>query len=89
MNGIEDSVFFDSQCLIEPVHVNLLHIYAYLNRSELLKEAMEGTQEHTSIGFFSSRDGISPLSISLKMNFSECTHSIISCLRKRIKMIIH
>ncbi|OMJ73891.1 hypothetical protein SteCoe_27307 [Stentor coeruleus] len=85
IKGNEDSVYFDSQWLIEPVHINLLHIYAYLNRSDLLKEAMEGSQDQTPIAFFNTSDNFSPLSVSLKMNFSECTHSIISCLRKRIK----
>lgn len=85
INGNEDSVYFDSKWLIEPVHINLLHIYAYLNRSDLLKEAMEDTRDQIPIAFFNASDKFSPLSVSLKMNFSECTHSILSCLRKRLK----
>ena len=72
--------------LVEPAHVNLLHVYSYLNMHQLLKSSISGFSE-IQLPLFHSRDGFSPLSIAIQMNYIECIHSIIRPLVKKVKKI--
>lgn len=68
---------FVNHCAIEPYHINVLHLYAYFNKIELLKKSIEdGT------GFFVSRSGYSPLDICLEMNNEDCLDFFYRYIKK-------
>ncbi|OMJ74992.1 hypothetical protein SteCoe_25949 [Stentor coeruleus] len=52
--------------IIEPFHVNMMHLYAYLDKPKFLKQCFE-----ENVGFFPSASGFSPLDICLEMAFEE------------------
>ncbi|OMJ73893.1 hypothetical protein SteCoe_27309 [Stentor coeruleus] len=85
INGKCLKPFLDSQWLIEPLHVNLLHIYAYFNLYDILDDAIIGEVDDNRIAFVNSKEGFSPLSVSLKMGFDESTEAIVGSLRKLAK----
>lgn len=88
MNSIldksQDSVPAITGWLIEPAHVNLLHIFSYMNLYDIINESLLN-EYSPSIPLIKSRDGFSPLTIAAKMNFIECINSIIKSLIKRLK----
>ena len=54
---------FANDWILEPFHINIMHLYAYCNRHDLLEKCVkDGT------GFFVSKSGYSPLDICLEMN---------------------
>lgn len=61
--------------LIEPLHINLLHIYAQRNLGELLRQGIE-----SGIPYISSHDGWTPLSVSIRANFNDCVKNIVKGL---------
>ncbi|OMJ73892.1 hypothetical protein SteCoe_27308 [Stentor coeruleus] len=77
--------FFKSQWLIEPLHVNLLHIYAYFNLYDILEDAIIGDGLQKRIAFINSKEGFSALSVSINMNFYESTETIVDSLKKLAK----
>ena len=80
----QDVLQVSSGWLIEPAHVNLLHVYAYLNMYNLLNDSVSG-KAGIFIPLIISRHGFSPLTIASKMNFIECIHSIVKSLIKKVK----
>ena len=70
--------------LIEPVHINLLHLYSYFNCSDRIKDAIKGN-ENNRIAVISSKYNHTPVTISLEMKFDETLHSIIVSIRKLVK----
>ncbi|OMJ91046.1 hypothetical protein SteCoe_6515 [Stentor coeruleus] len=85
INGKCDRPFLSSHWIIEPLHINLLHIYAYFNLYDVLKDAIIGEENGNRIAFFESSEQFSPLSLSLEMGFVESTDAIIEGLRKVVK----
>ncbi|OMJ88981.1 hypothetical protein SteCoe_8995 [Stentor coeruleus] len=85
INGKSEKPFFRSHWLIEPFHVNLLHIYAYFNLYDTLKDSIIGEENGNRIAFINSRDEFSALSIALKMGLDESTDAIVDGLRKLVK----
>lgn len=65
--------------LIEPVHINIIHLYAYLGQSNLLYRSL--TNVVSKRPFIESEDGWTPLSVAVFSNYSECVHTIIKSLR--------
>lgn len=80
-------MFNGSQWLIEPQHINLIHLYAFFNMCDVIKDAIRGKEGCPAIAFFDSIHQFTPLSIAIQLNFSECIHSIITSLRKAIKSV--
>lgn len=77
----DNQEFRPSDWIIEPGHINELHIYAYLNDSKKLFKALK-----KGVGLFASADGITPLDICLKMKHDESFYSIYLYLKEtRIK----
>lgn len=68
-----------SPFLIEPLHINILHIYAQRNMAELLRQGIEA-----GIPYLPSFDGWTPLSISLKANYTECVKMNVKGLTNRL-----
>jgi WD40 repeat protein len=61
--------------LIEPLHINVLHIYAQRNNGDLLRQGIE-----SGIPYISSYDGWTPLSVSIRANFNDCIKSVFKGL---------
>ena len=71
---------FPNTWIIEPFHINMMHIYAYYNKIEYLEQCMsEGT------GFILSRSKFSPLDICLELNMSQGIDFYISQIKKLSK----
>jgi WD40 repeat protein len=49
--------------VIEPFHMNIMHIFAYFNKIDMMAKAVE-----ENVGFIISRSGISPLDVCFEMN---------------------
>ncbi|OMJ85909.1 hypothetical protein SteCoe_12684 [Stentor coeruleus] len=64
--------------VIEPFHMNALHLYAYFNLHRHLSRSLKGDG-----AFFPSRNGYTPLSISIDKKFGECIDSIFESIRMR------
>lgn len=79
-----ESPHLDSLFLIEPIHINLLQIYAYFNMSDQLRDGIIGN-EYNRIPVINSKENYSPLSVSIFMNFSDCIDSIIKSIRGLVK----
>ena len=62
--------------------MNLLHLYAHFNRSDIIYDAIKGVEGSESLAFFQSRGFFTPLSIAIQMNLPECINSIVSAIRK-------
>lgn len=77
--------FFESLWLIEPMHINLLHVYAYMNNGELLRKSIIGS-ENKQIPFICSQELVSPLTVAIKLDYADCINSIIYSLIKKIKL---
>lgn len=64
--------------LIEPFHINALHLYAYFDMPKHLeKSILEGGS------FFNSREGYSPMTVSLEKKSYDCIDSIYEALKAR------
>lgn len=85
INGKCIKPFLNSQWLIEPLHVNLLHIYAYFNLYDMLEDGIIGEANGNRIAFINSKENFSALSISLIMKFDESTEIIVESLRELVK----
>jgi WD40 repeat protein len=66
--------------IIEPFHLNITHIYAYLDLNKLIPELFS-----QKVGYFSSFHGYSPLEISLKMDFEKTTSAFFAEFKKQVK----
>ena len=64
--------------LIEPYHINPLHLYAYFNLHKHLSKSIK-------LGgcFFPSKAGYTPLTISIEKKFGECIDSIFENIKIR------
>ena len=62
--------------LIEPYHINVLHLYAYFNLHKSLRKAIRD-----GASFFPSKSGHTPLSISIDKKLSECVDIIFEGIR--------
>ena len=49
--------------VIEPFHMNIMHIFAYFNKLEMMSKAID-----ENVGFIISRSGFSPLYVCFEMN---------------------
>ena len=78
-----NQIYSESLWIIEPAHVNLLHLFAYLNMDDLIRDAFQ--VNYDKIPFFKSKDEFSPLSIALKMRFYETAHELIKGLIKNFR----
>ncbi|OMJ88144.1 hypothetical protein SteCoe_9960 [Stentor coeruleus] len=65
--------------LIEPVHINIIHLYAYLGQSSILYQSL--TNVINKRPFIKSEDSWTPLSVAIFSNYSECVHAVIKSLR--------
>lgn len=64
--------------LIEPYHINTLHLYAYYNLpSHITKSLKHGG------AFFPSRSGYTPLSIAIEKKLGECIDAIFEAIKLR------
>ena len=54
---------FANNWVLEPFHINIMHLYAYSNRQDLLEKCVKD-----GAGFLVSKSGYSPLDICLEMN---------------------
>ena len=66
--------------VLEPFHINALHIYAYFNHNSLLNKAVACRSP-----FFPTRTGKTPLQIALDRNFLDCVESIYKALKQRFE----
>ncbi|OMJ90397.1 hypothetical protein SteCoe_7199 [Stentor coeruleus] len=76
---VEHNKEFDTW-IIEPFHINALHLYASFNQAGLLAEAVKN---HSP--FFPSRSGHTPLGITIEKKFQDCIDSICTGLLERQK----
>jgi WD40 repeat protein len=71
---------YDSQFnswILEPFHINMLHIYTYLGHEEYMQQAI-----NDNISFIVSRSGYSPLDICLELNYVEGIDMLYKKLKK-------
>lgn len=68
--------------IIEPFHINTLHLYAYYNQTSLLHESIIN---HSP--FFPSRTGHTPLSIAVEKKFLDSIESIYKALKTRLDQL--
>lgn len=66
--------------LIKPFDINLVHLYAYYNRVDLLKQALNNNSP-----FFRSNIGFSPLQICLDNDFMESIEIIYDACYKKLQ----
>lgn len=66
--------------IIEPFHINSLHLYAFYNYDEHLSKALKDKAP-----FFTTAHGHSPLSIALKYKYHKCVSVILRELRVRFE----
>ena len=66
--------------IIEPYHINPVHIYANFNKSDILREAITN---HAP--FFPSRSGYTPLSIAVEKKFMDSIESVYKALKDRLE----
>jgi WD40 repeat protein len=64
--------------LIEPFHINALHLYAYFDMPRHLEASIAGGGN-----FFNSRSGYSPMIISLEKKSYDCIDAIYESLKNR------
>lgn len=69
--------YTNSLWLIEPLHINLLHIYAYYNSDELLAMAVK-----QRLPFIRTQENWTPVSLCIAMKFNESLNAIIMKLLK-------
>ena len=70
---------FDSW-VIEPFHINALHIFATFNKGDVLRQAIT---KHAP--FFPSRTGHTPLSIAIERKFEHSIESVYKALKNRVE----
>ena len=66
--------------IIEPFHLNPLHIYANYNQSEYLGLAITNNSP-----FFPSRTGDTPLSVAIQRNYNESINVIFRELKRKLE----
>jgi hypothetical protein len=66
--------------VIEPFHINAVHLYAYFNQTGLL-----GTAVASHSPFFKSRTGHTPLAIALEKRFMDCVNAIYKSSKYRLE----
>ena len=76
--------YLESLWLIEPVHVNLLHIYAYFNLSDLLSSSILGN-EVARVPIINSKFGFSALTVAIEKNYQDSIDAVIKPIRKLVK----
>ena len=76
--------YLQSLWLIEPVHVNLLHIYAYFNLSELLSSSIMGNEE-VRVPVINSKYGFSALTVAIEKRYQDSIDAVIKPIRKLVK----
>lgn len=79
-----DEPYLESLWLIEPVHVNLLHIYAYFNLSELLSSSIMGNEE-IRVPVINSKYGFSALTVAIEKKYQDSIDAVIKPIRKLVK----
>ena len=76
--------YLDSLWLIEPVHINLLHIYAYFNLSELLSASILGNED-CRVPVINSKFGFSALTVAVEKNYQDSIDAVIKPIRRLVK----
>ena len=66
--------------VIEPYHMNVLHLYAYFNLRQHLVKGLE-----SNAPFFPSKQGSTALSISIEKKLQECTEAVLEHIKKTAK----
>lgn len=66
--------------VIEPYHMNILHIYAYFNMRQHLVKGLD-----SNAPFFPSKNGSTALSISIEKKLQECTEVVLEHIKKTAK----
>jgi WD40 repeat protein len=64
--------------LVEPYHMNILHIYAYFNMNSHIQKGLE-----SGATFFPSRTGTTPISISVDKKFQDCTETFFEHFKRK------
>lgn len=65
--------------IIEPFHINALHLYAHSNQPAMLSAAISSCSP-----FYPSRTGHTPLEIALNKRFMDCVDSIYKASKTRL-----
>jgi WD40 repeat protein len=63
--------------IIEPFHINIMHLYAFLDKNKLLAQCFE-----ENVGFFPSKSGFTPLDIVLDMDFEKSIDLMYTEIKK-------
>ncbi|OMJ67751.1 hypothetical protein SteCoe_35002 [Stentor coeruleus] len=66
--------------VIEPFHINAMHLYAYFNKGEFLEKALDD-----EAGFIISKSGYSPLDICLQMNNEDSVNLMFTKIKQESK----
>ena len=66
--------------LIEPFHINTLHLYSHFNHPEILKKAV---LNHSP--FFNSRTRHTALEIAIEKRFMDCVESVYQASKERLE----
>ena len=63
--------------LIQPYHMNILHIYAFFNLHRYIEKSLE-----RNAPFFPSRNGTTPISLSIEKKLQECTEAFLDHFKR-------
>lgn len=66
--------------IIEPFHINVMHLYAYFNKGDFLEKALAD-----EAGFIISKSGYSPLDICLQMNNEDAVNLMYIKIKQESK----
>ena len=64
--------------VIEPFHMNIMHIFAYFNKLEMMSKAID-----ENVGFIISRSGFSPLDVCFEMNNEQGINFFYKYIKKK------
>lgn len=69
-----------SNWIIEPFHINVLHLYAYYNKIDYIEAALKD-----GAGFFASRSKFTPLDICLETNLNQGVDVLFNFIKETSK----
>ena len=69
-------VYDKSEFIISPLHINLLHIYAYYDNHQLIEEEIE----HKNTCFFSTTEKWTPFTLSMKLEYAGIMKTLLNKL---------
>ena len=72
---------FANNWVIEPFHINVMHLYAYCNKFDFLQSCIKD-----NTGFFMSKSNFTPLDVCLEMNLEKGIDFFYSEIKKKAKI---